>query len=129
MSTKEEAIKLKLAKSKNLLAEVEILIEHKFFQTAINRLYYACFHATRALLLTKNIIPKTRSGVVAMLHKHFVQDGSFDTQHASFYSRLMQERIEDDYSDLLAVDETEVLEFIEPAKNYIEYISNRILSS
>ena len=112
MSTKEEAIKLKLAKSKNLLAEVEILIEHKFFQTAINRLYYACFHATRALLLTKNIIPKTHNGVVAMLHKHFVQAGSFDTQHASFYSRLMQERIEDDYSDLLAVDEAEVLEFI-----------------
>ena len=38
----------------------------------------------------------------------------------------MQERIEDDYNDFLVADETEVNEFIEPAKAYVNYISQLI---
>jgi uncharacterized protein (UPF0332 family) len=129
MSTKEESIKLKIAKAKMFLAEVDVLIQNRFYTTAINRLYYACFHATKALLLTKDVIPKTHSGVVAMLHKQFVQAGSFDMEQAAFFSRLMQERIVDDYSDVITLSETDVIEFIEPAKRYVEYITNLIFSS
>jgi uncharacterized protein (UPF0332 family) len=50
MSTKNESIRLKLAKARNLLSEVDILIGYRFYATAVNRLYYACFHATKALL-------------------------------------------------------------------------------
>ena len=64
-----------------------------------------CFHATKALLLTRDLVPKTHSGVVAMLHQHFVQAGLFDFEQASFFSRLMQERIEDDYNDVIIIDE------------------------
>lgn len=98
MNNKDASIRLKLAKSKLLLAEADVLLAHKYYVTLISRLYYSCFHATKALLLTKDFIPKTHSGTVTMLHKHFVQNGYFDFNHASFFSRLMQERIEDDYS-------------------------------
>lgn len=84
MSTKEESIKLKIEKAKAFPAEVDVLMQHQFHTTAINRLYYACFHATKALLLTKDIIPKTHSGVVAMLYRHFVQNDSFDLEQAAF---------------------------------------------
>ncbi|MBS1566622.1 MAG: HEPN domain-containing protein, partial [Bacteroidetes bacterium] len=94
----------------------------KFYDTVVNRLYYACFHATKALLLSKDIIPKTHSGVVGMLHKHFVQESLFDYEQAAFFSRLMQERIEDDYNDFIIPDENEVKEFIEPAKQYVTYV-------
>jgi uncharacterized protein (UPF0332 family) len=83
MSTKEASIKLKLAKAKNLLAEVDVLVNHKFYMTAINRLYYGCFHATKALLLTKDLIPKTHSGTVSMLHQYFVQRITSDSASAS----------------------------------------------
>jgi len=105
MSNKDASIQLKLAKAKNLLAEVDVLMQHQFYITAINRLYYSCFHATKALLLTRDLVPKTHSGVVAMLHQHFVQAGLFDFEQASFFSRLMQERIEDDYNDVIIIDE------------------------
>ncbi len=57
-----------------------------------------------------------------MLNMHFVKTGSFDFNQAAFFSRLMQERIEDDYSDFIILDETEVKEFIDPAKEYVNYI-------
>jgi uncharacterized protein (UPF0332 family) len=126
MSTKNASIQLKLNKAKNLLAEVDVLVDHKFYMTAINRLYYRCFHATKALLLTKDLIPKTHSGTVSMLHQYFVKNGIFDFDQASFFSRLMQERVEDDYNDLLKIDEAEIWEFVEPAKKYVFYVEDLI---
>jgi len=69
MSNKNASIQLKIAKAKSLLAEVDVLMQHHFYITAINRLYYSCFHATKALLLIKNLVPRTHSGVVSNLHQ------------------------------------------------------------
>lgn len=81
MSTdRQQAIQMKLLKAKSMLSEAKVL-------------------------LTKDLIPKTHSGTVNMLHQHFVQTGEFDTSQASFYSRLLQERIEEDYSDTIIEDE------------------------
>ena len=38
----------------------------------------------------------------------------------------MEERLEDDYNDLMIVNESEVIGFIEPARQYIEYITRLI---
>lgn len=119
-SIKHQSIDLKLQKAKLLYAEVEVLMEHQFYSTAINRLYYSCFHATKALLLTKDIIPKTHSGVVSMLHKHFVKEEGFDKEKASFFSQLMKERSEDDCSDFISYDHEAVKELILPANNYVQ---------
>jgi len=126
MTTKEMAIRNKLLKAKTLLNETDVLMQFKFYSTVVNRLYYASFHATKALLLAKDITPKTHNGVVAALHQHYVKPGNFEMNHASFYSRLMQERINGDYSDEMELDENEVAELIEPAKAYIRYIEIQI---
>ncbi len=89
-------------------------------------MYYSCFHITKALLLTNDLIPKTHSGTINLLHQHFVQPGFFDFDQASFFSRLMQERIEDDYSDFMIVTEEDVNEFIEPAREYVAYVERLI---
>ena len=38
----------------------------------------------------------------------------------------MQERIEDDYSDLLKIEVVEVMEFVEPGKEYVCYVEDLI---
>ncbi len=127
MTERDQAIDLKLKKAKALMAEVEVQIENRFYATAINRLYYSCFHATKALLLLKDLTPKTHSGVVTMLHEHFVLRGLFDKNQAIFFSKLMQERIDDDYSDFMVFDFDEVKGFIEPARKYLVYVEKLII--
>lgn len=95
MTEKDQAIELKLRKAKALMSEVNVLLENEFYTTVINRIYYSCYHATRALLLTKDLTPKTHSGVVTMLHQHFVSPSLFDKDHASFFSKIMQERMDE----------------------------------
>lgn len=43
------------------IAEIEVLIENKLWNTAINRMYYACFYAVGALLL--------KNGAITLLKK------------------------------------------------------------
>jgi uncharacterized protein (UPF0332 family) len=58
MTNKDDAIRLKLKKARSFMNEVDFLVNSKFYLTAINRLYYSCFHATKALLLTKDLVQK-----------------------------------------------------------------------
>jgi uncharacterized protein (UPF0332 family) len=120
MTRHNETIHLKIEKAKALMSEVDFLIDNKFYTTAISRIYYSCFHATKALLLTKDLTPKTHSGVVAMLGLHFVEPGIFDIEHSAFFSRLMQERMDDDYSDFMILEFDEIKEFIEPGKAFLQ---------
>lgn len=121
MTEKETAINLILDKARALMNEVDVLLQNHFYTTAISRLYYSCFHATRALLLTKDLTAKTHSGIISLLHKHFVIENSFDKGKAAFLSKLMQERIDDEYSDFMITDLSEIQQYIEPAKKYLEY--------
>ena len=50
------------------------------YEDATSRAYYAMFHAARALLLTKHVEAKTHSGVIAMLHLHFIREGILDRE-------------------------------------------------
>lgn len=121
---KKAAVQLKLEKAKSYYAEVEVLIEHQFYSTAINRLYYSCFHATQALLLSKDLITKTHNGVVAMLHTHFVLKSLFDPNKAAFLSELMRQRSDADYGDFIIHEKETVQQFIVGAKEYIDMLSN-----
>lgn len=116
MSRKKDPIELKLTKAKALMDEVEFQLKNKFYNTAINRLYYSCFHVIKALLLTQDFVPKTHSGVSTLLHQKFVVTGLFDATQASFFNKLMNERIDDDYSDFMISNLEEINEFIKPAK-------------
>ena len=108
MSRKIEALKLELDKAKALLSEVDTLLENKFYNTAIHTLYYSCFHTTKALLLTKDLITKTHKGVATLLHQQFVLPGLFDKEKASFFNTLMDKRIDSDYGTSLIKEYSEV---------------------
>ena len=64
-----------------------------------------------------------------MLHKYFVLEGLFDIDKASFFSRLMQERVDDDYSDLTIISKELVEEFFVLSKDYVDYIQKLIAQS
>lgn len=124
MSRKKDAIELKLTKAKALMDEVEFQLKNEYYNTAINRLYYSCFHPAKALLLTQDLVPKTHSGISTLLHQKFILTGLFDATHASFFSKLMNERIEDDYSDFMIKNLEEIDEFLKPAKEFFTYTAS-----
>ena len=45
----------RIQKARETIAEVEVQIKNEFWNTAINRMYYACFYAVSALLVKNEI--------------------------------------------------------------------------
>ena len=65
---RDDYIRYRIERAKETLVEVEKHIENCFWNTAVNRLYYACFYAVSALLLKNNIEVSSHSGAVSYTH-------------------------------------------------------------
>ena len=50
-----------MIKDSNTFGEVQIHLENALWNTAINRLFYACYYAVTALLIDQGIETKTHS--------------------------------------------------------------------
>ena len=62
--TQEQRISIvcyRIESAENTLAEVETHRANGFYNTAVNRLYYACYYAATAILISSISIEATRS--------------------------------------------------------------------
>jgi uncharacterized protein (UPF0332 family) len=100
------------------------LLQNNLYNGAVNRMYYACFHATLALLLTKDSTPKTHKGAATELHKHFVLEGNFNKKYAGFYSDLMQQRTDSEYGDFSIITKEKAEQLMHSSKEYMDYITS-----
>ncbi|MFO8077256.1 MAG: HEPN domain-containing protein [Thermoplasmatota archaeon] len=52
-----------------------VLLNEKFYREAVSRTYYSMFHATQALLVLKEIYPKSHKGVIQKFGEEFIKSG------------------------------------------------------
>ncbi|MEW6103997.1 MAG: HEPN domain-containing protein [bacterium] len=118
----------RLERAYEALEEANILLEKGHSNTFVNRLYYACFYAVSALLLTKDLSSSKHSGVRSLFHQHFVKTGIVKIEHGKFYDNLFHNRQEGDYGDFVKFNLEEVSPWCNKAKNFIEIIETIIKS-
>ena len=73
--SKKALVAYRIQRAYETLREAEVMIRESFYNAAINRLYYACYYATVALLLKYDIQTQTHNGVKTMLGLHFISTG------------------------------------------------------
>ena len=61
--SKKALIVYRMQRSHETLKEAKVMIRETFYNAAVNRLYYACYYATVALLLKYDIQTQTHNGV------------------------------------------------------------------
>lgn len=83
-------IKYRIDRSKETIDEVKTHIEKRFWNTAINRMYYSCFYAVGALLLKNNIEVNSHAGARQKFGQVFVKTGRFDRKLAKHYTGLFE---------------------------------------
>jgi uncharacterized protein (UPF0332 family) len=116
----------RLQHAKNTFAEVSSITESGFYNTAVNRLYYACYYAVIALLVKHNIPAQTHAGVKQMLGLHFVTTKKLNPEYARFYAQMFNNRISGDYDDFITFDLEMIEELIPQAQLFIEAIEKLI---
>jgi len=119
---RQELVKYRIKKARETFNEVSLHVENKLWNTAINRLYYACYYAVIALLIDKDIKAQTHSGVRQMFGLHFVKSGLIDKESGKFYTDIFDMRQTGDYDDYIDFRKEDVLDLIDPANELISKI-------
>lgn len=117
-----ELVKYRFQKAIDTLEEVKVQVENKLWNTAINRLYYACFYAAGALLASIEVYSKTHAGTKQMFGLHFVKTGIIDEKLNQFYIKIFSMRQSGDYEDYCDYEEEDAAPLFAPAKDFINTI-------
>jgi len=125
---KQALIHYRITRAKETLREVDILVENKLWNTAVNRMYYSCYYAVIALLVDHDIQTQTHSGVRQMFGLHFIKPGLFSKELGKFYSDIFDMRQSGDYADYIDFTDSDVIDLIQPSRELIISIE-RYLSS
>lgn len=91
-NSRKELIAYRLEKSNQAFLEAVLMAQNKYYDSAVTRLYYACFYAALALLIENEIETSSHRGVKAMLSLHFVKNNLLETKHVRTYSELLNGR-------------------------------------
>jgi uncharacterized protein (UPF0332 family) len=99
LQERQELLKYRTSKARATFKEVELHIENKLWNTAVNRLYYSCYCAVIALLIDIEIQAQTHGGVRQMVGLHFIKTGIIENELGKFYTDIFDMRQTGDYDD------------------------------
>ena len=125
-NSRKELIAYRLEKSNQAFLEAVLMAQNKYYDSAVTRLYYACFYAALALLIENEIETSSHRGVKAMLSLHFVKNNLLETKHVRTYSELLNGRQLSDYEDFFYQDKESYDMYLIKATEFIEAIKNLI---
>lgn len=125
--SKRALVNYRINRAKETIEEVKSIVESGYYNTAVNRMYYACYYAVIALLVKHNLETQTHAGVKQMLGLHFVVTKKIDSEYAKFYAQIFNNRITGDYDDFVLFDREMLVELIPKAEEFINVIEQLIL--
>lgn len=123
-----DLIRYGLARARECLDEARMMHEAGHLNTCINRLYYACFYAVSALLLSDDLSSAKHSGVRALFNREWVKTGRVSVEDGRFFGLLSKNRQEADYSDLADVDAKLLPEWSAHAARFVETLAQLVES-
>lgn len=120
--TPEDYSKYRIERAKETIREIQDHIDNKYWNTAINRMYYACFYAVSALMTVNSIDISSPSGVRQKFGELFAKTGKIDRDLAKHFTELSEKRHKGDYNDFYDFDEETVLRLYPVSQRFIEQI-------
>lgn len=130
MSTNEENmtayIRYRLEKAQEVYEAARVLCDAKQWNSAVNRLYYACFYSASALLLYHRISAKSHAGVIGQFSEHIVRPGVISTEEFRVYAKLLNWRSKGDYNDLYDFCQEDTEPMMPKVKHFIDKVASLI---
>ena len=123
---RRDIVRYRMENAQKMLSEVESHRENGFYNTAVNRMYYACYYAATAMLISMGIEVKSHDGVRLNLGKYVVMEGRLSPELGRFYSRLFSKRSTGDYDDFINHTLATVDELLPQARQLISTLLSQL---
>lgn len=97
---KQEYVKYRIVSAFNAYEAAKVLGENGFWNSAVNRLYYAIFYAANALLVQNEINASSHSGTRSQFSLYFIKTGKLDIKYGKLLTELYDWRQKGDYENI-----------------------------
>ena len=126
---RETLSELRLSLAKQCLVSAEALLQINDERGAVNRAYYAVFHAIRSVLILEGMDFAKHSGVISYFRKEYIKTGVFSADISDTITDLFNSRSSSDYDDHFDFSKDEVVELLKESADFVavieEYHKNR----
>ena len=116
----------RLEKADDALVEARDCASLGHWTLAANRLYYATYYVSSALLISAGFAAKTHDGTIGMIGQNYVRTGILTNEDGNLLARLQNMRHTGDYDDFLDWTKDDVDPYIPRVEAYIEKIKSII---
>lgn len=103
-----------------------VLQENNLYFKSIVSSYYAVYHAAKAALLLKCVVPQSHEGVERMFSLYYVKTEEIEVNIGKIIGRLMKMREEADYYPESTFSLNESLDALKMANEFIESVQKVI---
>ena len=119
---------LQLSRVKETLTYIPTMIDIGDYNTAINRAYYAAFHAIKALEILDNYDSKKHSGVIAYFRQQYVKTEKLDVSLSKIIDVLQTRREDSDYNMIIKFDSGDAYDALEKARIFVSAVEEYLKS-
>ena len=123
---REALVKYRIEKAYGTLVEAKDCAEGNHWTLTANRLYYAVYYASKALLIQNGIVAKSHEGVIGMIGQNFVVPGIITIDEARLLARLQNMRKTGNYDDFKEWHQEDVEPLFEKVEDYINKIKSLV---
>lgn len=120
----------RLERAKEDLLAAETSHQAGFYKAAINRSYYAIFHAIRAVNILDNFDASKHSSVIAHFNQFYVHRGEFERGVYKIIDSAYRIREKCDYSDFFIASKEDSEIQLEHAQHFVSvvetYLDNKL---
>jgi len=119
-------VRYRLERAKETLDEAKVLFDARHINTYVNRLYYACFYAVSALLISREESSSKHGHLRSLFHKEFIKTGLLPIESGKHFDLLFQSRQKGDYSDYVTFEADDVKDWLGKTKDFVDQIEKHL---
>ena len=106
------------------LEDARLMYDNGRYKNALNRGYYAVFHALRAVNALKGFDSSKHSGVIAFFNQNYVKEGIFPKNLSKIIKKAYDNREKADYQDFYIASQEEARQQIIYAEELLNEIKD-----
>ena len=117
---------MRMARAESALADASTLVDRGSCYGAINRCYYAMFHAASALAIRDNCVFHKHRAVISWFSREYVKTGRFSRDLGKSFREAFDLRCDADYSDVATFTAAEVAAVLDRARRFVAEVQSNL---
>jgi len=127
MTEEERAlVAYRMERAREAIDEAKMLFDAGHLNSYVNRLYYACFYAVSALLLTKDISTSKHGYLRSLMHRELVKTEQIPKELGKHFDLLFNNRLKGDYGDFATFKADDVSGWLEETQRFVDHAEGLI---